>query len=84
LGELSDRLLIAKHSSFCFLFNFEDRVAAAVFGLPGENWRLRLDSSDVEWLGPGSLLPKTVQCSSSNAITLQPWSFAVFERVAEG
>lgn len=82
--ELSDRVLFAKQSSLSFLFNFADRAAPVAFCLPGETWRLRLDSSDAEWLGPGSSIPKTVQCKSSNAITLQPWSFAVFERVAEG
>lgn len=69
--------------SFSFLFNFADQPARIEFGLPGEGWRLCLDSGDTEWLGPGSSIPKLVNVKLPISITLHRWSFAAFERVVE-
>lgn len=88
IRECGDRVIRAirgsGHESLCFAFNFADQLKMIEPTLPGENWRLRLDSSDMEWLGSGSSIPKVVRCNPSCAITLQPWSFVVLERIAEG
>ena len=85
--QLSERVVSARvgsgQGSFSSIFNLAGEPAVIGFSLPGESWRLRLDSSDSEWLGPGSSIPKLVNGKSTSTITLQPWSFAVFERVAE-
>ncbi len=85
--ECGDRLLLTLLDnglrSLAFIFNFANRPETVDRGLPAEDWQLRLDSSDAEWLGPGSFIPKIVRCNAPVAITLQPWSFAILERVAE-
>ncbi len=82
-GRVLSTTLGAGPGSFSFLFNFADESAAVEFGTSKEAWRLRLDSSDSEWLGPGSSIPKIVRCNPSHPIALQPWSFAMLERIAE-
>jgi maltooligosyltrehalose trehalohydrolase len=86
IQELNDRVLSATLGSglgsHSFLFNFADQPAA-IESLPQGNWRLRLDSSDTDWLGPGSSIPKLLSTHSPRSIILQPWSFAAFERDAE-
>jgi maltooligosyltrehalose trehalohydrolase len=88
IREFDDRVIGAAltrgPSALSFLYNFAGQAANVDFGQPGERWQLGLDSSDSEWLGPGSAIPKVLHSNSPSAITLQPWSFAVFERVAEG
>jgi maltooligosyltrehalose trehalohydrolase len=41
-------------------------------------WRLRVDSSEGRWGGPGTLIPETID--EEETVSLRPWSVAVFHR----
>jgi maltooligosyltrehalose trehalohydrolase len=69
-------------SKLAMLFNFGDAPADLGSGIPAGNWKKQIDSSDLEWLGPGTYLPSTIAVSSTSSLTLRPRSFAVFERTA--
>jgi maltooligosyltrehalose trehalohydrolase len=70
----------APASQLAMLFNFGD--AASDLGsetLEGQ-WEKKIDSSDLEWLGPGTDLPSKVVVSTQSPLTLRSRSFAVFQR----
>lgn len=87
IRECGDRVLLALLGSglrsLSFIFHFGEAPSTIAVALPGESWHLRLDSSDAAWLGPGSSLPKLLRSHPANAITLQPWSFAVLAQAVE-
>jgi len=87
IRECGDRTLLTLldcgTQSFSFIFHFGDIPSTIAVTLPGESWQLRLDSSDAAWLGPGSCLHKHLRSDPASATTLQPWSFAVFQRAVE-
>jgi maltooligosyltrehalose trehalohydrolase len=81
--EASKALLVlqnagAKH--LAMIFNFGDAPAELGGKILEGIWQKRIDSFDLEWLGPGTDLPAEI--SSSSAVTLRPRSFVVFERAA--
>lgn len=45
---------------FC-LMNFSDRLVTYSVNLPKGNWHKQLDSSDLQWLGSGSLMPDVIK-----------------------
>jgi maltooligosyltrehalose trehalohydrolase len=63
------------------LFNFSDAPADLGRELFEGEWEKKVDSSDLEWLGPGTELRATIG-SSAQSVRLQPHSFAVFQRAA--
>jgi maltooligosyltrehalose trehalohydrolase len=63
------------------LFNFGDSPADLSSGIPKGQWEKKIDSSELEWLGPGTELPSKIAISAQPAqVLLRPRSFAVFER----
>jgi maltooligosyltrehalose trehalohydrolase len=65
------------------LFNFGDSPADLSSGIPKGQWEKKIDSSELEWLGPGTELPSKIAISAQPAqVLLRPRSFAVFERTA--
>jgi maltooligosyltrehalose trehalohydrolase len=67
-------------NKFAMLFNFGDAPADLGGGVLEGEWKKRIDSSDLEWLGPGTDLPSTLSNSPTSRLILRPRSFAVFQR----
>jgi maltooligosyltrehalose trehalohydrolase len=47
--------------------------------LPGEEWKIIIDSAEEEWLGPGSTLPQKIY--RSQKFSMRPFGFALYEKV---
>jgi maltooligosyltrehalose trehalohydrolase len=60
--------------------NFGDAAADFGGGILQGHWEKKIDSSDLEWLGPGTLIPSRIAGSKPSTLTLRPRSFAVFTR----
>jgi maltooligosyltrehalose trehalohydrolase len=70
----------AKTHELAMLYNFSNAAAdLSSVTLEGE-WEKKVDSSDAEWLGPGTDLPSKVGVSTQPRLILRPRSFAVFQR----
>jgi maltooligosyltrehalose trehalohydrolase len=67
-------------SQLAILFNFGDAQADLGGEILKGEWEKKIDSSDLEWLGPGTDLPSEIGTSSPSALKLRPRSFAVFAR----
>jgi maltooligosyltrehalose trehalohydrolase len=67
-------------SQLLMLFNFGDVAADLGDAVPHGKWEKKIDSSDLEWLGPGSNVPSAIE-NSATSLALQPRSFCVFEWV---
>jgi maltooligosyltrehalose trehalohydrolase len=67
-------------SRLAMLFNFADAPADLGSGILDGEWEKKIDSSDLEWLGPGTTLPSKTGASAQPAWILPPRSFAVFQR----
>ncbi len=70
----------AQTQKLAMLFNFGDAPADLGGGILQGEWEKKIDSSDSEWLGPGTNLPSKIWASTQPAWILQPRSFAVFQR----
>jgi len=64
------------------LFNFGNAPADLGSEILEGEWEKKIDSSDLEWLGPGTDVPPTVGTWTRHSLTLRPRSFVVFERTA--
>ncbi|MCU1242881.1 MAG: malto-oligosyltrehalose trehalohydrolase [Candidatus Acidoferrum typicum] len=81
--EASKALLVlqdAQTHKLAMLFNFGDAAANLGSGILEDEWEKKIDSSDLQWLGPGSDLPSKLGSSTPSRLKLQPRSFAVFQR----
>ena len=67
-------------NKFAMLFNFGDAPADLGGGVLEGEWKKKIDSSDLEWLGPGTDLPSEFGPSTPTWLLLRPRSFAVFQR----
>jgi maltooligosyltrehalose trehalohydrolase len=72
----------ARRRQLAMLFNFGDSPADLSGEIPQGEWEKKIDSSELEWLGPGTELPSRLGSSAQSALVLRPRSFAVFERTA--
>ena len=79
-------VLEAKPHSLSAIFNFGDQAREVILDLPAGKWDKRIDSADLEWLGPGTSLPATVNSSRTSlmTVTMPPRSFVVFEHTVGG
>ena len=73
-------LQTAGKSQLATCCNFGDVSANLGNGILQGDWEKRIDSSELEWLGPGTLLPSRIADSTLSALTLRPRSFAIFTR----
>jgi maltooligosyltrehalose trehalohydrolase len=64
------------------LFNFGDAPADLDSGFVEGHWEKKIDSSDLQWLGPGTHLSSELGPSTHSPLILRPRSFAVFQRTA--
>jgi maltooligosyltrehalose trehalohydrolase len=63
------------------IFAFGNVEAAIDVKLPSGLWRLRLNSSDQKWRGPGNPMPGEIEVGEFLKIKLAARSFVVFERL---
>jgi maltooligosyltrehalose trehalohydrolase len=75
-------LLDARTAHLAMAFNFGDAPTALPLRILEGEWKKKIDSSELEWLGPGTDLPSKVSGSSQSAVPFRPLSFVVFERAA--
>jgi maltooligosyltrehalose trehalohydrolase len=66
-----------KERVFC-VFNFNINDVRQRLALPEGNWERIVDSSDVQWTGPGTLLPADTDMKSD--MNVRGHSFALFRR----
>jgi maltooligosyltrehalose trehalohydrolase len=81
--ESSKSLLTLQSAAGCqvaMLFNFGDGAVDLGSEILEGKWEKKIDSSEPEWLGPGTELPSTIEVSTRSPVTLRPRSFAVFQR----
>jgi maltooligosyltrehalose trehalohydrolase len=62
----------------CIVFHAGEAPVSAPVPLPAGRWEKRLDSSEVEWGGPGSTLPGTIDSEGERLMELPPYAFVVF------
>ena len=67
-------------SAAVMLFNYSPSPAVLEVPLPVGRWVLLLDSADARWAGPGRAAPPEQESHGSAALTLAPWSFALYDR----
>jgi len=72
----------AQQKKLAILLNFADAPTDLRPDILKDQWEKKIDSSDLEWLGPGTELPATFSPVARCSLRLQPRSFAVFERTA--
>jgi maltooligosyltrehalose trehalohydrolase len=83
--EASKALLVlqdGQRHKLAMLFNFGDEAADLGSGILEGEWEKKIDSSDPEWLGPGTNLPSKIGASARSTLILLPRSFAVFQRTS--
>jgi maltooligosyltrehalose trehalohydrolase len=79
----SKALLTSQSTSageLAMLFNFGDSPADLSSGILQGDWEKKVDSSDLQWLGPGTDLPSKIGTLSPSILKLRPSSFAVYAR----
>jgi maltooligosyltrehalose trehalohydrolase len=70
----------APANNLAMLYNFGDAPTDLGRGILEGEWEKEIDSSDLEWLGPGTDLPSAFGPSAPSRLKLRPRSFAVFQR----
>jgi maltooligosyltrehalose trehalohydrolase len=74
-------VVYGRHSpELAMLFHFGDANTHMVPRFASGTWEKRVDSADLEWLGPGACAPSTLDTGATAEITMPPRSFSVFER----
>jgi maltooligosyltrehalose trehalohydrolase len=61
---------------FCVM-NLSDKEVRLPIDFPEQKWALLLDSSDTQWMGPGTRVPESVQ--GKNELILNPYGFVLYE-----
>ncbi len=67
-------------SQIICIMNFNRKNLNFRISLPNGRWRKVLDSSDQEWMGPGSSLPKEIELDQN--LNIKPLSFALYKMEA--
>ena len=81
--ELAKALAVVygRHSpELAMLFHFGDANTQMAHPFTRGKWEKRIDSADLEWLGPGACAPSILDTGAAANITMPPRSFSVFER----
>jgi len=60
------------------LFSLNNNQTAITLPVPAGRWQKWLDSAEERWQGKGSIVPERLSSKGEAAITLGPWSFALF------
>ncbi|HLH72899.1 MAG TPA: malto-oligosyltrehalose trehalohydrolase [Chloroflexota bacterium] len=62
-------------------FNVGNHAVTASAPEPASRWKKLLDSSDEQWLGPGSGVPDDLESNGAITLALPAWSFVLFRNV---
>jgi len=74
-------VIYGRHSTqLTMLFHFGDVNSQMVPCFASGTWEKRVDSADLEWLGPGATAPSVLNTGANTELAMPPRSFAVFER----
>ena len=68
---------------WAMVFHFGKKEASHQVPLPQGRWMKRLDSADVRWLGPGSLVQEEIDSAHDVPLELQPESFLILKKEKE-
>jgi len=68
---------------WAMVFHFGKKRASHAVPLPEGRWIRNLDSADVPWLGPGSLVKEKIDSSKELHLELQPESFLILKKEKE-
>ena len=84
---LSEETLLVRRwkgrEEWAVVFHFGRRKAYCAVSLPKGRWVRKLDSADVRWLGPGSLIQEEIGSGKEVHLELQPESFLVLKKEKE-
>jgi maltooligosyltrehalose trehalohydrolase len=69
---------------WAMVFHFGKKKASHPVPLPEGRWTKRLDSADVRWLGPGSLIQGEIGSGKEAHLALQPESFVILKKKRNG
>jgi len=68
---------------WAMVYHFGRKKASCAVPLPEGRWTKRLDSADVRWLGPGSLIQEEIGSGKEVHLELQPESFLILKKEKE-
>ena len=88
IGFERERVLFVKRrgggQEMVLIFNFGKKLAKLSYPVRPGQWKKRCDSSDTAWLGRGSTRPETIESDGALALSMDPASFVIYERVEAG
>lgn len=67
----------APESKVFYVMNFNGEASSCSLSIPQGNWSKILDTSDQQWMGPGSEMPDRL--SPGETLKLNPWSLTLYE-----
>jgi maltooligosyltrehalose trehalohydrolase len=86
-GLEQDKVLLwrrwSKEQEAAAVFHFGKQEKSLSLPLPEGHWRKQLDSADITWGGPGSIVPPEIVSGGKVSLSLPPESFIVFVRERE-
>src|SRR5207253_2674550 len=62
------------------IFNFNNHESRPIHNIPSGEWRKRLDSDDVRWMGPGAAAPDIINGAPAGGLPLQPYGVLLYEK----
>jgi maltooligosyltrehalose trehalohydrolase len=71
------------HEQWAVVFHFGKKENPCAVPLPRGRWVKQLDSADVRWLGPGSLVQEAIRSTKEGHLDLQPESILILKREKE-
>jgi len=83
--ETACALLVLRQAGTNFLamlMHFGKSPANLSISLPPGVWERRIDSADLDWLGPGTSIPLRLELAGPLNVRLQPNSFAVLQHTS--
>jgi len=83
--ETACALLVLRQSGTNFLatlMHFGKSPASLSISLRPGVWERRIDSADLDWLGPGTSIPLRLELAGPINVNLQPNSFAVLQHTS--
>ena len=69
-------------NSLAMLMHFGKALANLTISLRPGIWERRIDSADLDWLGPGASVPPRLELAGPIDVIMQPNSFAVLQRAS--
>ena len=84
LGPQPQKLLLVRNRTRCgdiaLILHFGNTEASATIFLKEGRWVKRLDSAELQWHGPGSAVPETVDVTGEISLTLNAQTVVLLVR----